>query len=312
MTNLKTDIFDIVDNIESLERQKTYSEINFVYNAKTDNTKYKNYSFIYNTKKKIKALVFFISFIKYISTSALIFVVLLLSTNYSAYIDVAKSYLYEEEIKKESKSILNSVKASKISSKFKERKKINKRVSSEIIKSKKSKYSIKNLALETNKKRPSLDIEIAPYENRIIIPKIAKNIPLLDIKQKSVSWAKELENIFMKELEWWVIRYPGSSKPGNDWNTFIFWHSSNYPWIKWDYNDVFANLNKLEYEDEVIVYYGQKKYVYKIREKKVITPGQTDILKRNKNKNEITLMTCWPLWTTLNRLIVIGELIEEK
>jgi sortase A len=115
----------------------------------------------------------------------------------------------------------------------------------------------------------------------------------------------------MKELEGWVIRYPWSTKPGKDWNTFIFGHSSNYPWIKWDYNDVFANLNKLKYQDEVIVYYWQEKYTYKIREKKVITPGQTEVLKRNTNKDEITLMTCWPIWTTLNRLIVIWERVEK-
>jgi len=310
MINLKTDIFDIVENIQNKEKNTKYKIIEFKY--KINLKKYNTNSFIYKTKKDFKALAIFIGFIKYISTSTLIFTVLLLTANYSAYIDVAKSYLYADEIKKESTSLLNSVEASKITSKLRENKEINKKISEDIIKSKKSKYSIKNLVLETNKKKPKLDIEITPYENRIIIPKITKNIPLLDVKQKSVSWAKELENILMKELEEWVVRYPGSTKPGKDWNTFIFGHSSNYPWIKWNYNDVFANLNKLEKGEEIIVYYEQEKYTYKVKEKKVITPGQTDILKRNKNKDEITLMTCWPLWTTLNRLIVIWEIVKNK
>jgi len=310
MINLKTDIFDIVENIQNKEKNTKYKIIEFKY--KINLKEYNTNSFIYKTKKDFKALAIFIGFIKYISTSTLIFTVLLLTANYSAYIDVAKSYLYADEIKKESTSLLNSVEASKITSKLRENKEINKKISEDIIKSKKSKYSIKNLVLETNKKKPKLDIEITPYENRIIIPKITKNIPLLDVKQKSVSWAKELENILMKELEEWVVRYPGSTKPGKDWNTFIFGHSSNYPWIKWNYNDVFANLNKLEKGEEIIVYYEQEKYTYKVKEKKVITPGQTDILKRNKNKDEITLMTCWPLWTTLNRLIVIWEIVKNK
>jgi len=38
------------------------------------------------------------------------------------------------------------------------------------------------------------------------------------------------------------------------------------------YNDVFALLDKVVFDDVVIVYYNQKKYTYKIREKKVITP----------------------------------------
>lgn len=30
----------------------------------------------------------------------------------------------------------------------------------------------------------NLNIEITPYENRIVIPKIGKNIPLIDVKKK--------------------------------------------------------------------------------------------------------------------------------
>ena len=114
----------------------------------------------------------------------------------------------------------------------------------------------------------------------------------------------------MQELENGVIRYPGSSTPWNDWTTFIFWHSSNFPWIKWDYNDVFALLDKVEFDDEIIIYYNQKKYIYKIREKKVISPWDVWVLERNKKKSELTLMTCWPIWTTLNRLIVVWDIVE--
>jgi LPXTG-site transpeptidase (sortase) family protein len=60
----------------------------------------------------------------------------------------------------------------------------------------------------------------------------------------------------------------------------------------------------------VYVYYNQKKYTYKIKHKKVVRPGDVRILTRNKRKSEITLMTCFPVGTTLNRLVVIGELIS--
>jgi LPXTG-site transpeptidase (sortase) family protein len=64
-------------------------------------------------------------------------------------------------------------------------------------------------------------------------------------------------------------------------------------------------LDKVTFDDEIIVYFGQKKFKYKIREKKVISPGDVSVLKRDKGKSEITLMTCWPVGTTLNRLIVV-------
>jgi sortase A len=115
----------------------------------------------------------------------------------------------------------------------------------------------------------------------------------------------------MKELENGVIRYPGSAKPGEQGNSFIFGHSSNFPWIQGDYNDVFSLLDHVTYDDEVIVYYGQEKHTYKIRTKDVISPGDVSVLKDDaSDKSKLTLMTCWPIGTTLNRLVLTGELIS--
>jgi len=294
----KIDIFEV---FEKDNTNANYNKIEFNYN-----TNYKEYSFSYKIRKKIKAIWYFFGFLKYVTTSAFIFAILLLTTNYSAYIELAKSYINPEATKTATANIINSVEASKITKELnKKTKSIEK---SKIIKAKKAQYSIKKMAFDTNKKNINLNIEITPYENRLIIPKIAKNVPLVEVKHKTAKTAKDLENIFMKELEDWVVRYPWSGKPWQHWNTFIFGHSSNYPWIKWDYNEVFANLWKLSYWDEIIVYYWQKKYIYVVREKTVIKPWNTQILKRNKNKDELTLMTCWPVWTTLNRLIIISEL----
>lgn len=262
-------------------------------------------------KKTNKIFNWAINIFKYIWTSGLIFVVLLLTANYSAYINLAQSYFFEEKFQEKWNSLSKSVSSSQII--IKEKNKKEKRIEEDKKnqKSVKSKYSIKKLVNEVNKEKPSLNIDISPYENRVVIPKIWKNVPIINIKQKVISKSNELENIFMKELEDWVVRYPWSSEPGKKWNTFIFWHSSNYPWIKWDYNQVFALLGKVNIWDKIISYYNQKKYIYKIKEKKVIKPWDVSILKNNKNNSELTLMTCWPVWTTLNRLIVTWELVKE-
>jgi LPXTG-site transpeptidase (sortase) family protein len=42
-----------------------------------------------------------------------------------------------------------------------------------------------------------------------------------------------------------------------------------------------------------------------VKEKKIIKPGNISVLKRKNTASEITLMTCWPVGTTLNRMIVI-------
>ena len=277
--------FDILLELEKEEMISTLEE--------KQETKEIQNTYIYQTivakpeeKPKVKAEFSFkkwsIFALKYTFTSLLIFAVLIVWTNYKAYLNIAKGMLMEETIQKESKWILNSVEASNIKEK------------------------------ELDEKNISLNIEITPYENRIIIPKIGKNIPLVDVKNRKVDSEHELEDIFMKELENWVVRYPGSAIPWEKWNTFVFGHSSNFPWINGDYNEVFSNLNFLEKWDEIIIYYWQKKFRYIINEKRVISAGDVSILKRDNSKKELSVMTCWPIWTAAQRLVVIGELVEEN
>jgi len=256
---------------------------------------------------------------KYLVTSVFIFGALLLSTNYAAYTNIAKSYLFEDQIALESQTLLNWVDASYIEKEEEivVEKKTKQEREEEIKKAEKeteniqNQFSIKKLVDKLDKEDINLDIAIVPYENRIIIPKIGKNIPLIDIEETKVEWKDQLDNIFMKELEQGIVRYPGSAIPWEKWNSFIFGHSSNFPWIAGDYNDVFSRLGQVEVWDIVYSYYGQKKYKYQIKEKKVISPTDVSILKRDKNKSELTLMTCWPIGTTLNRLILVWEIIEE-
>ena len=261
-----------------------------------------------NLKAKRNSLVSWIIFLtKYVLTSSLIFAVLLVTTNYSAYINIAKSYVFAWDLEISRQKIISSVEASNIKERY-----------AEVVveeneeeKRETEKLSIKKIKQEQDRENIDLNIEITPYANRVVIPKIGQNIPLIDIKNRKITWENEFNDIIMEELESGIVRYPGSAKPWEDGTSFIFWHSSNFPWVKWDYNDVFALLDKVEYGDEIIIYYWQEKYVYKIKEKKVITPWDVSVLERNKDKSEITLMTCWPIGTTLNRLIVTWELINE-
>ena len=231
----------------------------------------------------------------------------MVTTNYSAYSNLVKSYIFKEQLTQKSELLVHSVAASSIQEKAQEEKEIDEQKD---LQDSTNPHSIKKILHVWEKNDLDLDIEIVPYENRVVIPKIAKNIPLVDIKNKKVENMTQLNDIFMEELENGIIRYPGSAKPGQEWNSFIFGHSSNFPWMEGDYNDVFALLDHVEYNDEIIVYYDQKKYTYKITKKQVITPGDVSVLKWNEDESEITLMTCWPIGTTLNRLIVQWELIE--
>ncbi len=48
---------------------------------------------------------------------------------------------------------------------------------------------------------PDATFEVAPYENRIIIPRLGKNIPLVDVEHDANAKFGELQNVFMDELK---------------------------------------------------------------------------------------------------------------
>ena len=267
-----------------------------------------------DTKKPSKILSHLVFLVKYFSTSLAIFAILMGLSNYSAYSNIAYSFFFAEQMEDTKQWIIESVDAANIwdmqeevteVNTFKALEKTENPIDYSV-----DMHSVSRLAAKAEA-GVDLGIEITPYDNRVVIPKIGKNIPLIEIQEQNIEGMSELNDIFMKELENGIIRYPGSAKPGNAGNSFIFGHSSNFPWLNGDYNDVFSLLDNVTYDDEVIVYYGQQKYVYKITKKEVISPGDVEVLKsKNQDLSEITLMTCWPIGTTYNRLVVVGELIH--
>lgn len=263
-------------------------------------------------KKRIQAIKQIKIFFHFIFLTCIIFTVLILVTNWSAYSAFARTIIAPWELEETKNTIENSLlqlddtSQADIQEKKEKRKKRILQKQIEKSESIKPELSVNHFDQDIN--RVSLSVNIAPYEDRIIIPKIGKNIPLVNVEHHDASSSQEWHKIFMKELEKWIIKYPGSANPWESGNSFIFWHSSNYPWAKWDYNEVFALLNELENGDEITVFFKQKKFVYVVTEKKVVKPGNVSSLWGEDTQKRMTLMTCWPLGTTLNRLLVITEL----
>lgn len=155
---------------------------------------------------------------------------------------------------------------------------------------------------------PSLNMLVTPPDNRLIIPKINKNIPIVEIE--SVNETEDLTNIddeILNGLKNGVVRYPGTAKPGEEGNIFLTGHSSYYLWDDGEYKEVFALLFQLEVGDQVIVYYDQEKFIYQITEKKEVAPSEVNVLAQPDGEHKITLMTCTPVGTNLRRLILVGE-----
>ncbi len=134
----------------------------------------------------------------------------------------------------------------------------------------------------------------------IVIPKIGANAKVLANIDASD------EKIYLEALKKGVAHAAGTSFPGEGSHIFLFAHSTDYFWNVGSYNAIFYLLYKLEKGDEVNLFYQGKRYVYQVIGKNIVNPNQVEYLTRKSNKEFLTLQTCWPPGTTLQRLLIFA------
>ena len=146
------------------------------------------------------------------------------------------------------------------------------------------------------------DTKVGP-EPKIIIPKINVEIPVVYDAPSIV------EADIQAALEDGVVHYPTTPNPGEKGNSVIVGHSSNNLFNSGKYKFAFVLLSRLEKGDTFFVNYKGVRYTYKIYEKKIVSPEDVSVLGPNDKTATMTLITCDPPGTSINRLIVVGEQI---
>lgn len=171
-------------------------------------------------------------------------------------------------------------------------------------------YNLKNInSLNFPNTLNSKIIEPVNKDFTIVIPKISANSRVIDNVDPFNS--KE----YQVALTRGVAHARGTAYPGEPGNDFIFAHSSENWYIANRYNSVFYLLDKLVTGDEIDIYYKTHKYIYKVFSKKIVSPTEISYLNpsgtgRSRPTPTLTLMTCWPPGTTLNRLIIQANIIQ--
>ncbi len=161
---------------------------------------------------------------------------------------------------------------------------------------------------QSKKQIPYLNLEVAPPDDRVIIPRINRNVPIVKVSTENLikrDWGA-LEKDIQQALQDGVVHYPGTAEPGDNGNVVITGHSSYFSWDPGRFKDVFALLHEVVIGDTVIVYHNQKKYYYQVYKTEVVTPDQVDVLAQ-AGENRLTLITCTPVGTNLKRLIVFAR-----
>jgi sortase A len=153
---------------------------------------------------------------------------------------------------------------------------------------------------------------VGPPDNRIVIPALNLNVPLVTPKYEALlkgDWT-QVEKDIQDALVSGVVHYPGTARPGQAGNFFVTGHSSYYPWAPGKYKNIFARLSDLKIGDEYWVYYGGDKHRYVIRSKKEVRPSDITVLDQPPDQRLSTLMTCTPVGTALRRLILVAEEVD--
>jgi sortase A len=150
------------------------------------------------------------------------------------------------------------------------------------------------------------DSIVAPKDTNagIVIPKIRANASLvLDVDPYDAK-------VYQQALTKGVAHARGSVYPGQIGNVFLFSHSSQDLLTANRYNSIFYLLSKLVEGDEIDLFYQGVPYVYAVTGHMIVKPDAISYLTKKSNQKELTLMTCWPPGTTLQRYIVKAVLKE--
>ena len=137
----------------------------------------------------------------------------------------------------------------------------------------------------------------------IVIPKIgaiSKITPNVDSSDP---------NQFLPVLQHSVAHAKGTVFPGMAGTTYLFAHSTDNFWDVGRYNAVFYLLKDLNPGDDIVIFFENKRYDYKVTQTKIVDDSEvSDLVNSQKDKTQrLVLQTCWPPGTAWKRLLVIAE-----
>lgn len=142
------------------------------------------------------------------------------------------------------------------------------------------------------------------HPSQLTVKEYSLSIPKLNIKKARVVVGGE-------DLAKSLVHYLPQSLPGEYGNVAIFGHST-LPQLynPKDYKTIFTYLSSLEKGDKIYINIGEFEYQYEVTTMFIVKPQNISVLEQKKDDSYITLITCEPPGTWLERLVVTAKLTK--
>jgi|TARA_Y100000310_G_scaffold345163_1_gene462304 LPXTG-site transpeptidase (sortase) family protein len=148
----------------------------------------------------------------------------------------------------------------------------------------------------------------------ITIPSLGIRAPVLLPSMKN--WTARawdlLEEQMQIGLNHGAVAYPHSSGPGRKGNLIIAGHSSppTESAAASEFGNLFEKLPGIQVGDEISIVTAGSPITYRVEEKTIVSPQMTSILEQQYDESILKLITCYPVGTTRDRMIVLAKRIE--
>lgn len=144
-------------------------------------------------------------------------------------------------------------------------------------------------------------------------------IPKLSVTQSvgrvnNSYWLKkqweQLEQVMQGAMaEYGVVAYPNSVEPGSKGSLYLTGHSSapsiaqqNDP-----FTSLFKNLPELTNGDIIEIESEREIFSYQVESIKIVSANSTEILRQDYEQELLVLITCYPIGSTKDRLVVTAR-----
>ena len=164
---------------------------------------------------------------------------------------------------------------------------------------------------------PAADDDLSVWELRsvwsISIPSLGIRAPVLLPSMKF--WSKKSWNMLEEQMQAGLhhgaVAYPHSASPGENGTLIIAGHSSppDEEAKASAYGNIFAKLPDIAIGDEITVQSGGEEIRYRVEDKFVVSPETTSILEQQSDESILKLITCYPVGTTRDRMVILGKKI---